>query len=544
MKKTYTTKSVIHFVLIFVTTILFVTTSSTFAQTGRIENVVVHSQALEGNLLGDSPDRAVTIYLPSAYDSLPGARFSVIYMLHGYTTTNGGFMSWIGQAVFDNFFSQATAQPMIIVIPNAYNAYKGSWYTNSIVTGNWEDFITQELVEYIDTNYRTIPHNLSRGISGHSMGGYGAMKLAMKHPEIYSAVYSLSGAHLDFETAILGTYFSSLLEAANAPQFPGLTLNAQALIAAGAAFAPNINPHPFYCDFPIDTNGVVIDSVWQRWLQHDPFSLIPTYRENLLQLNIQFDCGLSDLFIDATQSFDSALTAENIPHTFLTYPGDHFNKIPERVEDHMLPFFSEILDSLQMPAAPILIEPIDSVNVPEVEFIWTSNYPAIDRYWFEIDTTDLFTTSFIDSMITDTTYLYSNLQNGKDYWWRVKAHNSLGWGEFSEVATFFVNITSVEEEEIDEVPIDYSLSQNYPNPFNPSTKIKYSVPQSSNVVIKVFDVLGNEVAILVNEEKPIGTYEVEFNSHSGIVRNLTSGVYFYQLNAGEFINTKKMLLLK
>jgi len=376
------------------------------------------------------------------------------------------------------------------------------------------------------------------------MGGYGAMKLAMKHPEIYSAVYSLSGAHLDFETAILGTYFSSLLEAANAPQFPGLTLNAQALIAAGAAFAPNINPHPFYCDFPIDTNGVVIDSVWQRWLQHDPFSLIPTYRENLLQLNIQFDCGLSDLFIDATQSFDSALTAENIPHTFLTYPGDHFNKIPERVEDHMLPFFSEILDSLQMPAAPILIEPIDSVNVPEVEFIWTSNYPAIDRYWFEIDTTDLFTTSFIDSMITDTTYLYSNLQNGKDYWWRVKAHNSLGWGEFSEVATFFVNITSVEEEEIDEVPIDYSLSQNYPNPFNPSTKIKYSVPQSSNVVIKVFDVLGNEVAILVNEEKPIGTYEVEFNSHSGIVRNLTSGVYFYQLNAGEFINTKKMLLLK
>ncbi len=81
MKKTYTIKSVIHFVLIFVTTILFVTTSSTFAQTGRIENVVVHSQALEGNLLGDSPDRAVTIYLPSTYDIDTLDRFSVIYLL-------------------------------------------------------------------------------------------------------------------------------------------------------------------------------------------------------------------------------------------------------------------------------------------------------------------------------------------------------------------------------------------------------------------------------------------------------------------------------
>jgi len=85
----------------------------------------------------------------------------------------------------------------------------------------------------------------------------------------------------------------------------------------------------------------------------------------------------------------------------------------------------------------------------------------------------------------------------------------------------------------------YSLEQNYPNPFNPSTKIRYSVPQSSNVVIKVFDVLGNEIETLVNEEKSIGTYELTWYA-----TNLPSGVYFYQLNAGEFINTKKMILLK
>jgi len=88
-------------------------------------------------------------------------------------------------------------------------------------------------------------------------------------------------------------------------------------------------------------------------------------------------------------------------------------------------------------------------------------------------------------------------------------------------------------------PLMFSLDQNYPNPFNPSTKIKYSVPQLSQVQIKVFDVLGNDIETLVNEDKPIGTYELNWNA-----ANLPSGVYFYQLQAGNFVETKKMLLLK
>jgi hypothetical protein len=99
--------------------------------------------------------------------------------------------------------------------------------------------------------------------------------------------------------------------------------------------------------------------------------------------------------------------------------------------------------------------------------------------------------------------------------------------------------TFVEEEQIDELPTEFILSQNYPNPFNPSTKIKYSVPQTSNVVIKVYDILGNEIETLLNEDKPAGTYEVTWYAE-----NLPSGVYFYQLIAGENLSTKKMLLIK
>ena len=100
-------------------------------------------------------------------------------------------------------------------------------------------------------------------------------------------------------------------------------------------------------------------------------------------------------------------------------------------------------------------------------------------------------------------------------------------------------VTFVEEEQTSEVPTEFLLSQNWPNPFNPSTKIKYSIPQSSQVQIKVFDVLGNEIETLVNEEKPAGTYEITWNA-----ANLPSGVYFYQLKAESFIETKKMTLMK
>ncbi len=118
-----------------------------------------------------------------------------------------------------------------------------------------------------------------------------------------------------------------------------------------------------------------------------------------------------------------------------------------------------------------------------------------------------------------------------------------GWGsQFgSNMLHSYVGprITNVEEEVIDLMPTEFLLSQNYPNPFNPSTTFRYSIPTQSKVVIKVFDILGNEIETLVNEEKPAGTYELTWNA-----ANLSSGIYFYQLRAEEFLSVKKMILLK
>ena len=99
-------------------------------------------------------------------------------------------------------------------------------------------------------------------------------------------------------------------------------------------------------------------------------------------------------------------------------------------------------------------------------------------------------------------------------------------------------ITSVDGSSKD-LPTRFVLRQNHPNPFNPSTNIIYSIPQNVKVQIKIFDILGNEIETLINEEKPAGTYKITWNAE-----NLPSGVYFYQLRAGDFVQTKKMLLLK
>jgi hypothetical protein len=112
------------------------------------------------------------------------------------------------------------------------------------------------------------------------------------------------------------------------------------------------------------------------------------------------------------------------------------------------------------------------------------------------------------------------------------------------------SVVSINENET-LIPNKFKLYQNFPNPFNPSTKIKYEIPsfiagetKQSSVTLKIYDLLGNEMATLVDEQKSAGTYEVEFSSYTGEVQNLTSGVYFYQLRAENFIETKKMILMK
>jgi hypothetical protein len=205
--------------------------------------------------------------------------------------------------------------------------------------------------------------------------------------------------------------------------------------------------------------------------------------------------------------------------------------------------FSEVRTFTTGIDVPVLISPQDSaINVPtNPTFEWSPVNGAIS-YTLQISTFGSFLNFVVNqSGITSTTYSVSGLEENKKLYWRVRGATANYEGMFSQVFRFTTGATSFVDKNSN--LITYNLEQNYPNPFNPSTVISYQLPVSSEVTLKVFDVLGNEVATLVDEYKTAGTYEVEFIT-SFINHIPSSGVYFYQLRAGEYTAIKKMVLLK
>ena len=157
----------------------------------RTELRVVHGASLVGNLQGNAPDRPVYVILPPSYDAAAQRRYPVLYFLHGRTSTAS---EYVGLLPFDAALQALGAGPreMIIVVPDTDTVFGGSMYTNSPTSGNFEDFVARDLVGYIDAHFRTIARREARGIAGHSMGGYGALRIAMRHPGEFAALYAMN----------------------------------------------------------------------------------------------------------------------------------------------------------------------------------------------------------------------------------------------------------------------------------------------------------------------------------------------------------------
>ena len=344
-------KTVITILLIVLS--LFVFPIKTLVAQGTVVFETFHSKSLDGNFLEDSPNKPVAIYLPPDYELNVQKFYPVIYLLHGYTQDQSTWLKYGSlnmdiKLILDDLIGQEIIQPLIVVMPNGYNKYQGSWYTNSSITGDWEDYIVVDLVEYIDSTYRTLAQRESRGITGFSMGGTGSFKLAMKHPDVFCAVFSLSAGFISFEHSMMGPdYKPYLINAANETnpaKFSTLYWKARVAIAAAAAFAPNKNRLPYYGDFPVDANGALIDTNWAKWLKHDAYTMINSYKNNLLQLNgIWIECGTNDDLYTSNKKISQALDNEGIVHTWDEYAGGHIDKTGQRIKEKMLPFFSGIL---------------------------------------------------------------------------------------------------------------------------------------------------------------------------------------------------------
>ncbi len=335
------------------------TPGEALAQRPRWNGGVTHvdtvaAPSLRGNLIGDRDWREVTVYLPPSYRSSHTKRYPVVYLLHGFAADHrvfirGSYQNLNIRLSMDSLIKAGSAREMIIVTPSARNFFDGSFYVNSPVNGNWEDFIVRDLVAHVDRKYRTIRNRSGRGISGHSMGGYGAFRIAMRNPAVYSAVYALSPcclARMDQPERTAGWKAAIRIRARE--EYPRAGFTANLLYAMASAYSPNPGKPPFYADLPYRLEGetlVPVPEVMRKW-DSGPLAMAKTHIGELKKLAIVFDAGDADALTDIpvnVRALDSLLTAHDVPHVAEIYSGTHGNRIRARIETKVLPFFSREL---------------------------------------------------------------------------------------------------------------------------------------------------------------------------------------------------------
>lgn len=310
-----------------------------------VDHIKVHGTALEGNLEGDTVDREVFVFLPPSYAKEQSRRYPVVYALHGYSI---GAEQWSHEIhvpqTIEGAFAQG-AKEMIVVLPDSKTLHNGSMYSSSVTTGDFERFISHDLVAYIDAQYRTIPERLSRGLVGHSMGGYGATRIGMKHSDVFGALYIMSPCCLSPRSlAPMNQEVTKALESVKTPEDSAkLSFFPRAQLATAAAWSPNPKNPPLYLDLPTK-NGEPQPDVLAKWAANAPLAFIDQYIGNLRQYRaISIDVGDQDGLRVDTAKLHDLLDQYGIKHGFEIYQGTHTSRVADRFQNHVLPFFNQNL---------------------------------------------------------------------------------------------------------------------------------------------------------------------------------------------------------
>jgi enterochelin esterase family protein len=317
---------------------------TTEKQTQGTVKVLQHeSQILKGNPLGDKHVRDLYLYLPPDYER-SDKKFPVVYCLTGFTGRGKMFLNDNAFAPnlaerMDKLISDGTIRPMIAVLPDCFTYYGGSQYINSSATGNYEDYLTEEIIDFVDDNFRTVRDKNSRAVMGKSSGGYGALVMAMRHADQFGLACSTSGdAYFEF------CYFPGIAEGFRAIKGDPKALiekfwreterkgkddfAALNTIGMSACYAPN-DAAELGFDLPFDLEtGEIRWDVWARWLEHDPVRLVEKSVENLKSLKLLFvDAGTRDEFALDLGAKILCKRLEEFGIAFLTEEFDdgHFN---------------------------------------------------------------------------------------------------------------------------------------------------------------------------------------------------------------------------
>src|ERR1039457_7228790 len=310
-----------------------------------VERIKIHGAALENNLEGDAVDRDVIVFLPPSYAAQKNRRYPVVYALHGYSI---GAEQRSGEIhvpqTIEGAFAQG-AQEVIVVLPDSKTLHNGSMYSSSVTTGDFEQFIARDVVGYIDAHYRTIPKRTSRGLVGHSMGGYGASRIGMKHADVFGSLYIMSPCCLEpMGNRPVKPEDEKALEGVKTPEDSAkLPWGLRAQLASAAAWSPNPKNPPLYLDLPVK-DGAVQQDVVAKMAANAPLAFVDQYIGNLRQYRaIAIDVGDQDGLKTGAVKLHEILEAYGLPNTFEIYHGTHTSAVADRFQNHVMPFFSKNL---------------------------------------------------------------------------------------------------------------------------------------------------------------------------------------------------------
>jgi len=308
-------------------------------ENGKIVFEKIDSRILKTNPLGDSHIRDLIIYLPPGYRE--EKRYPSVYVLTGFTgrgkmlLNDSAFTPNLAERM-DRLINEGRIRPMIAVMPDCFTHYGGSQYINSTATGDYEDYLTKEIVPFIDANFRTLRSRESRAVMGKSSGGYGSMIMALRHAELFGLVCSTSGDAY-FEHCFLPDIPKAFRAVKGDPQallkkfwtedakkgkddFAALNI-----IGMSACYSPDGTGF----ELPFDTEtGELRADIWAKWLAHDPVRLVEKHVENLRSLKLLYiDAGTRDEFsLDlGARIFCDRLKKYEIPHLHEEFDDGHFN---------------------------------------------------------------------------------------------------------------------------------------------------------------------------------------------------------------------------
>lgn len=317
----------------------------TTAKPVTVERIKIHGAALEANLEGNAVDRDVIVYLPASYAKDKKRRYPVVYALHGYSI---GAEQWSGEIHTPQTIEGAVARgaaEMIVVLPDSKTVHNGSMYSSSVTTGNFERFVAHDVVAYVDAHYRTIARRGARGLAGHSMGGYGATRIGMKHADVFGAVYIMSPCCLAPMGGGPGNpAFAKAIEAVKTPaDSAGLPFGARAQLASAAAWAPNPKNPPLYLDLPVK-DGEPQKDVIAKFTANAPLVFIDQYVGDLRRYKaISIDVGDQDGLKAGAAKLHEILDQYGIANSFEIYKGTHTSAVAVRFQNFVLPFFAKNL---------------------------------------------------------------------------------------------------------------------------------------------------------------------------------------------------------